>query len=101
MSGRLVRIAGFETPSRKFGRMVNRLDQRMKDELERVIDELCTGELAPGRNLERLRIGKSLYSVRLSRNFRFVFMMLESGMGKAIAVGPHDTAYQAAVRAQR
>ena len=38
-------------------------------------------------------------TLRLSRSFRFVFMVLESGMGKAIAVGPHDTAYQAAVRA--
>ena len=81
--------------------MANRLDQRMKRELARVIDELCAGELAPGRNLEQLRIGNRLYSVRLSRNFRFVFMVMENSMGRAIAVGPHDSAYEAAERARR
>ena len=96
-----MRITGFVTPSRKFARMVKRLEQRMKEELERVVDELCAGELAPGRNLEQLRIGNRLYSVRLSRNFRFVFMVMENGMGKAIAVGPHDSAYEAAERARR
>ena len=99
MPPRQMRITGFETPSRKFAKMVNRLDQRMKEELARVIDELCAGELAPGRNLERLRIGNRLYSVRLSRNFRFVFMVMENGMGRAIAVGPHDRAYEVAERA--
>ena len=101
MCPRQMRITGFVTPSRKFARIVKRLEQRMKEELERVIDELCAGELAPGRNLEQLRIGNRLYSVRLSRNFRFVFMVMENGMGKAIAVGPHDSAYEAAERARR
>ena len=100
MAPRRVRITGFETPSRKFARMVNRLDQRIKEELERAIDELCAGELAPGRNLEQLRIGNRLYSVRLSRNFRFVFMVMENGMGRAIAVGPHDRAYEVVERAR-
>ena len=101
MPPRQMRITGFETPSRKFARMVNRLDLRMKEELERVINELCAGELTSGRNLERLRIGNRLYSVRLSRNFRFVFMVMENGMGRAIAVGPHDRAYEVAERARR
>ena len=101
MPPRQVRITGFETPSRKFARMVKRLDQRMREELERVIDELCAGELTPGRNLEQRRVGNRLYSVRLSRNFRFVFMVTENGMGRAIAVGPHDSAYEAAERARR
>ena len=101
MPPRQVRITGFETPNRKFARMVNRLDQRMKEELARVIDELCAGELAPGRNLEQLRIGNRLHSVRLSRNFRFVFMVMENSIGRAIAVGPHDRAYEAAERARR
>ena len=73
----------------------------MKEELKRVIEELCAGELAPGRNLERLRIGKSLYSVRLNRNFRFVFQVRENGVGVAIAVGPHNSAYEAAERTRR
>ena len=73
----------------------------MKEELKRVIDELHAGGLTPGRNLEQLRIGKSLYSVRLNRNFRFVFQVRENGVGVAIAVGPHNSAYEAAERAQR
>ena len=101
MPPRQVRITGFETPSRKFARMVKRLNQRMREELERVIDELCAGELTPGRNLEQLRVGNRLYSVRLSQNFRFVFIVTENGMGRAIAVGLHDSAYEAAERARR
>lgn len=73
----------------------------MKEELKRVIDELCAGELTPGRNLEQLRLDKSLYSVRLNRHFRLVFQVRENGMGVAIAVGPHNSAYEAAGRAQR
>lgn len=61
MPPRQVRITGFETPSRKFAKMVNRLNQRMQEELARVIDELCAGELTPGRNLEQLRVGNRLY----------------------------------------
>ena len=72
----------------------------MQEELGRVIDELCTGELTPGRSLEQLRIGNRLYSVRLSRNFRFVFMVMEDDTGRAIAVGPHDSAYETAKRAR-
>ena len=96
-----MRITAFVSPSRNFARMVKRLDERTKKELAQVIDELCAGKLAPGRNLEQLRTGKRHYSVRLSRNFRFVFMLLETGIGKAIAVGSHDSAYEAAERAQR
>ena len=101
MSPRQLRVTGFAEPSRKFARMVRRLDQRMKEELKRVIDELCAGELTPGRNLEQLRLDKSLYSVRLNRNFRFVFQVRENGVSVAIAVGPHNSAYEAAGRAQR
>ena len=75
--------------------------QRMKEELRRVIDELCTGELTPGRNLEQLHLDNSLYSVRLNRNFRFVFQVRENGVGAAIAVGSHNSAYEAAARARR
>ena len=74
--------------------------ERMQEELKRVIDELCMGELPPGRNLEQLRFGNRLYSVRLNRNFRFVFELMEDGTGRAIAVGPHDSTYETAKRAQ-
>ena len=100
MPPRPLQITAFATPSRKFTKMVNRLDRRMQEELRRVIDELCMGELTPGRNLEQLRIGNRLYSVRLNRNFRFVFMVMEDGTGRAIAVGPHDSAYETAKRAR-
>ena len=80
MSPRQLHVTGFAEPSRKFARMVRRLDQRMKEELKRVIDELCAGELTPRRNLEQLRLDKSLYSVRLNRNFRFVFRVRENGV---------------------
>lgn len=101
MPPRRLHITGFITPNRKFAKMVRRLPLRMQRELERVIDELCAGELAPGRNLERLRIGDNFYSVRLNRNFRFVFSILDDGIVWAIAVGPHDRAYEAAERTQQ
>ncbi len=101
MPPRPLQITAFTRPNSKFAKMVRRLPPRMQRELKRVIDELCAGELAPGRNLERLRIGDNFYSVRLNRNFRFVFSILDDGIGWAIAVGPHDTAYEAAERSQQ
>ena len=102
MPPRPLQITRFITPNSKFAKMVRRLPPRMQRELERVIDELCAGELAPGRNLERLRqFDNNLYSVRLNRNFRFVFSVLDNGIGWALAVGPHDKAYEAAKRSQQ
>ena len=47
----------------------------MKRELATVIDELLAGNLSSGRQYEKLHAGDNLYSVRLSRAFRFVFLL--------------------------
>ena len=54
---------------------MQRLPQPMKDELAAVIEELLAGELSPGRRYEKLDTGDDLYSVRLSRAYRFVFLL--------------------------
>lgn len=82
----------FEITS-KFKKMFRRLPPRMKEEMVKVFDEFSTGELSPGRNLEPLGQYPGSYSVRLNRQFRFVFEMTGDGAGKAISVGPHDKAY--------
>ena len=74
----------------------------MKDELAAVIDELLAGELSPGRRYEKLDMGDDLYSVRLSRGYRFVFLLYpEHGTALPVAVGPHDDAYRRALRGAR
>ena len=75
----------------------------MKRELAAVIDELLAGELSPGRRYEKLDMGDDLYSVRLSRAYRFVFLLYPD-RGAALpvaAVGPHDEAYRQALRGAR
>ena len=62
----------------------------------KVIDELLAGSLPPGRRYEKLRAGRNLHSVRLNRNYRFVFLVLENGNAVPVAVGPHDDAYRLA-----
>ena len=47
----------------------------MKNELGVVIDELCTGNLSSGRRYEKLTSTENLYSVRLNRAYRFVFLL--------------------------
>ena len=66
----------------------------MKRELAKVIDELLAGTPPPGRRYEKLRTGRNLHSVRLNRNYRFVFLVLENGNAVPVAVGPHDEAYR-------
>ena len=74
----------------------------MKDELAAVIDELLAGELSPGRRYEKLDMGDDLYSVRLSRGYRFVFLLYpEHATALPVAVGPHDDAYRRALRSAR
>ena len=68
----------------------------MQRELATVIDELLAGTLPRGRRYEKLSGGSDLHSVRLSRNYRFVFHILENGNAKPVAVGPHDEAYRTA-----
>ena len=78
---------------------MQRLPQPMKDELAAVIDELLVGELSPGRRHEKLDTGDDLYSVRLSRGYRFVFLLYpERRAALPVAVGPHDDAYRRALR---
>ena len=74
----------------------------MKDELAAVIDELLAGELSSGRRYERLNAGDNLYSVRLNRAYRFVFLLYpDRGTALPVAVGPHDEAYRRALRSAR
>ena len=68
----------------------------MQRELVTVIDELLAGTLPRGRRYEKLGGSSDLHSVRLSRNYRFVFQILENGNAKPVAVGPHDEAYRTA-----
>ena len=82
----------FEITS-KFKKMFRRLPPRMKEEMAKVFDEFSVGELSPGRNLEALERFPGCYSVRLNRQFRFLFEKTGDGAGRAIAVGPHDKVY--------
>ena len=56
------------------------------------MEELLAGELSPGRNYEQLTNMPDVYSVRLTRSYRFVFGVADS-IGDPIAVGPHGQAY--------
>ena len=95
-------IREFYEPGRSFKKSVQRLPQRMKNELAAVIDELHAGNLSSGRRYEKLDTGDNLYSVRLSRAYRFVFLLYpDCGAALPVAVGPHDEAYRQALRSLR
>ena len=67
----------------------------MGTQLERVIDELLTKDvLAPGRHQEKLTGWADIYSVRLSKGYRFVYQLLPDGGARAVAVGTHDEVYR-------
>ena len=68
----------------------------MQCELAIVIDELLAGTVPPGRRCEKLRGDRNLHSVRLNRQYRFVFLVLENGDAVPVSVGPHDEAYRPA-----
>ena len=74
----------------------------MRSELARVIDELRDGNLPRGRRYEKLDTAGTLYSVRLSRAYRFVSLLYPDGdTALPVAVGPHDEAYRQALRRHR
>ena len=74
----------------------------MKRELAVVIDELLAGDLSSGRRYEKLNAGDNLYSVRVNRAYRFVFLLHpDRGTAVPVAVGPHDEAYRQALRSVR
>ena len=88
------------TPTGTFKRNAKRLPPRMLKELGLAVDELLKGQLSPGRNCEQLTNMPGVYSLRLSRNFRFVFYVTD-GVAHPVAVGPHDQAYADAARRYR
>ena len=90
-------VREFLEPTGSFKRNTRRLPPGMQEELGRAVDELLKGEVSPGRNYEQLTNMPGVYSVRLSRSFRFVFAV-KDGIADPIAVGPHEQAYGDAVR---
>ena len=66
---------------------MQQLPQPVKREFAAVIDELLVGEFFPGRRYEKLDTGDDLYSVRLSRACRFVFLLyLDRGIAMPVVV---------------
>ena len=88
-----MRIHSFDGTNR-FRKAARRLHPKVKKELIDLFDEFERGELSPGRKLEKLSGQRKnqppLHSVRLDDKHRFIFQDLGQGVGKAIAVGPHD-----------
>ena len=84
-------------PTGTFKRNAKRLPPNIRKELDQAVQELLAGELSPGRNYEQLTNMQGVYSVRLSRSYRFVFSVAD-GVADPIAVGPHDQAYADGVR---
>lgn len=67
----------------------------MKAELATVFDELLSdAPMPPGRQHKKLQGPGDFYSVRLSRQFRLVYVRLEGGLVLPYAVGSHDDAYR-------
>ena len=94
------RLRGFREPTGSFRRNARRLPPRIQEQLGLAVNELLEGELSPGRNYEQLTNMPGVYSVRLSRSYRFVFSVT-AGIADPIAVGPHDQAYADAARRYR
>ena len=87
-------ISAVENPSGKFAKQVKSLRENTRNQLKAVIDELLSGELPPGRNLEKFTGLEGVYTVRLNRKERFAFLLKADGTIKPIAVGSHDTVYR-------
>lgn len=99
-SSRPPRLRGFDEPTGSFKRNARRLPPRTREDLGRAVEELLQGDLSPGRNFEQLTNMSGVYSVRLGRNYRFVFGVT-AGSAYPLAVGPHDQAYADATRRYR
>lgn len=89
-----IRIVGFLEARGRFKRNLKKLDERMKEDLRDVQDELIRGSLQSGRQFEKLKVRADHYSVRLSRSYRFIFSVDEHGIANPISVAPHDDAYR-------
>ncbi|MCY4131329.1 MAG: hypothetical protein OXF39_01635 [Nitrospira sp.] len=89
-----LRIAGIRGVSTRFKRLRRKLSPEADSQLRQVLNELMTGTLTPGRNLEKLPNLGSLYSVRLNKTARLVFELKKDHMIFVVAVGSHDAAYR-------
>lgn len=87
-------ITDIDNPSSKFAKQVKSLGKNTQNQLKSVINELMSGELSPGRNLEKFTGLEGVYTVRLNRKERFAFLRKADDTIKPIAVGNHDTVYR-------
>lgn len=87
-------VAGIRAFGNTFKQECRKLNREQYKRLFHVLDELLADRLKPGRHLERLEDGPTLYSVRLNQGFRLVFSLDADRMVTLVAVGPHDVAYR-------
>ena len=91
----------FEKPSAKFIRQVKRLPTRIQNQLGDVFNEFAADQLKAGRQPKPLTTGTAqtnLYSVRLGKNYRFVYELINvpegDPIGAPIAVGHRSSVYK-------
>ena len=94
-------LEGFVFPERRqWRRQVAALPRGMQDKLAEVVDQLLQStQLPKGSGHEAYTGWPNLYSVRLSRSYRFVYRVEDDGSGRAVAVGTHDQVTLALKRA--
>lgn len=67
----------------------------MKAALQSALEDVVAGrKMSGGRRHKKMKGLDNHYSVRLSRQVRFVYLLLPDGSILPYAVGPHDEAYE-------
>ena len=69
---------------------LEKLPDRLSEQFEKVIDELVSGSVSTGRKLQLLKKTKSVYSVRLDKKHRFVFIVDEDSIAVPLTVCVSD-----------
>jgi mRNA-degrading endonuclease RelE of RelBE toxin-antitoxin system len=75
-----------------FKKDIKRLDNRIRDDLQKALTELETGDISPGRQFKKLTGTDNIYSMRIGKDYR-LSIQLEKQTCILRRVGPRQKFY--------
>lgn len=75
-----------------FKKDIKRLDNRIRDDLQKALSELETGDIPPGRQFKKLTGTDNIYSMRIGKDYR-LSIQLEKQTCILRRVGPRQKFY--------
>lgn len=85
-------VTGFGKPSNRYKRAFRALPDRIKQELQDTLEDLCKDPIRPGRRVSKMRghHNPDIWEARLNSEYRLTFSIDDAGVVTLRNIGTHQ-----------